>query len=213
MGRPRLGGRSGDYSQRAPPPVKAKANDDDPGRTLSCSLIAENLSLGQQTSRTAPHVDAQRGAPALTREILHSAGAVLRCYGHGAGTVPAPLITQNVPGLKSMVCVGDDLYAPTFFDGTVIRIQRETGHAETVATGRVLASAVHTAHGGSLVALQDALPARLLKVDLAAGRLVELVRLGAMVPDNGYGSFYVTDFFDAGVVVVAPDGSTRRFEL
>jgi sugar lactone lactonase YvrE len=133
------------------------------------------------------------------------------------GTEPARLVTDKVPGLNSMACVGDDLYAPTFFDGTVIRIQRETGDTEAVAAGMVLASAVHTTPDGSIVALQDAFPARLVKVDLATGRLVELVRLGAMVPDNFAvgpdGTFYVTDFFNAGVVVVSPDGSTRRYDL
>ncbi len=134
------------------------------------------------------------------------------------GASPARRLTTSVPALNSMACIGDDLYAPTFaLEGGVIRIHRETGAVERVASGMVLPSAVHTTPDGTLVALQTVFPARLAKVDLASGTLVELVRLGAMVPDNFAvgpdGTFYVTDFLDAGVVVVAPDGSTRRIEL
>lgn len=135
-----------------------------------------------------------------------------------SGTTPPRQVTTQAPGLNSMGCLGDFLYAPTFFAGGVVRVNRQTGDVETIVEGGLnLPSAVHVTPDGSVVALQVVLPVRLMKVDVDTGALTELARIEGMVADNFAvgpdGTFYVTDFFDAGVVVISPDGSQRRIEL
>ncbi len=134
------------------------------------------------------------------------------------GATSARQVTTKAPGMNSMACVGDGLYAPTFFAGGVIRVNRESGEITTIVDGGLnLPSAVHAMPDGTIVALQVVLPVRLLKVDVVSGELTELARIEGMIADNFAvgpdGTFYVTDFLDAGVVVVSPDGSQRRIEL
>lgn len=134
------------------------------------------------------------------------------------GATPARKVTTTAPGMNSMACVGDDLYAPTFFAGGVIRVNRESGEITTIVEGGLnLPSAVHAMPDGTIVALQVVLPVKLMKVDVASGELTELARVEGMIADNFAvgpdGTFYVTDFLDAGVVVISPDGTQRRIEL
>lgn len=134
------------------------------------------------------------------------------------GATPARQVTTKAPGMNSMACVGDDLYAPTFFAGGVIRVNRESGEITTIVDGGLnLPSAAHAMPDGTIVVLQVVLPVRLLKVDVSSGELTEFARIEGMIADNFAvgpdGTFYVTDFLDAGVVVVSPDGSQRRIEL
>lgn len=135
-----------------------------------------------------------------------------------SGEQPARLVTQDVPALNSMACVGDELFAPTFeLAGKVLRIHRETGATVTLSTGLVLPAAVHPAPDGTLIALQSILPARLVDVDSVTGALTDRARITGQISDNFAvgpdGTLYVTDFLDAGVLVIHPDGSTQRFEL
>ncbi|MBK7976988.1 MAG: hypothetical protein IPK07_28250 [Deltaproteobacteria bacterium] len=144
------------------------------------------------------------------------AGAVFEIDPSGA--TPPRQVTGEAPGLNSMACVGEFLYAPTFFKGGVIRVHRETGEITTIVeTGLNLPSAVHAMPDGTIVALQVVLPVRLMKVDVESAELTELARIEGMIADNFAvgpdGTFYVTDFFDAGVVVISPDGTQRRIEL
>jgi hypothetical protein len=100
----------------------------------------------------------------------------------------------------------------------VIRVNRESGEVSTIVEGALnLPSAVHAMSDGTIVALQVVAPVRLMKVDVERGELSELARIEGMIADNFAvgpdGTFYVTDFFDAGVIVVSPDGTQRRIEL
>lgn len=128
------------------------------------------------------------------------------------------LVTDDVPALNSMACIGDDLYAPTFaLAGGVVRIDRESGAVSTVASGLVLPAAVHTGPDGRLFALQSVFPGRVVEVDPTGGGWTERARFGGMIPDNFTvgpdGTFYVTDFLDAAVLAIHPDATTHRFEL
>ncbi len=209
----------------------------DDGLTANDDLVIVNdgaFILTEPSKSTVSRFDPQHGRTVLA-EIGSQVNGITRCDddrvfvnrewpGGGVyeidpkGVNEPRLLTKDVPALNSMACVGDDLFAPTFaLDGGVIRIHRETGAVENVASGMVLACAAHTMPDGTLVALQAVFPARLVKVDVATGALTEIARLGAMIPDNFAvgpdGTFYVTDFLDAGVVVISPDGSSHRIEL
>ena len=134
------------------------------------------------------------------------------------GVEPPRTVTTDVTTLNAMTCIGNDLFAPLFsLAGGVIRIDRETGATQTIASGMVLPAAVHQTSDGRLVALQSVFPGRLVQVDPASGALTEIARLGSMIPDNFAmapdGTFYVTDFVNAGVLVIEPGGGTRRIEL